>query len=198
MNKKDKLTKKIFKMYQEYPFPNVNYKMDYSLPLIRFLSKNAKSGNKNLLENASVLEAGCGTGNTIIKLSEYCPSGNFLGVDMTRNSLKIAKKNKDKKKIKNLEFEEKNILNMNLKKKFDLIFCIGVLHHLSDMNKGLKNLKKHLKKDGFLILWLYGKDGRFKLNLNQRMFSTLFKNEKSLKKKVDLTKKILKSESNKF
>ena len=78
MNKKDKLTKKIFDMYQEYPFPNINYKMDYSLPLIRFLSKNAINGKNNLMEDSNILEAGCGTGNTIIKLSEYCPSGNFV------------------------------------------------------------------------------------------------------------------------
>ena len=32
MNKKDKTTKTVFDMYQEYPFPNTNYKMDYSLP----------------------------------------------------------------------------------------------------------------------------------------------------------------------
>ena len=104
MNEKDKLTKSIFEMYQEYPFPDINYKMDYSLPLIRFLSNNAKKGKKNLLEGSYILEAGCGTGNTIIKLAETCPTGNFTGVDMTINSLKIAKKNAD---LKNLNTSER-------------------------------------------------------------------------------------------
>ena len=198
MNEKDKLTKSIFEMYQEYPFPDINYKMDYSLPLIRFLSNNAKKGKKNLLEESYILEAGCGTGNTIIKLAETCPTGNFTGVDMTINSLKIAKKNADLKNLKNLHFEEQNILNMNLGKKFNIIFCIGVLHHLSDMEKGMQSLINHLSDDGYLIMWLYGKDGRFKLNLNQRMLSLLFQSEPSLKKKVTLTKKILESASNKY
>ena len=198
MNEKDNLTKSIFEMYQEYPFPDINYKMDYSLPLIRFLNNNAKKGKKNLLEESYILEAGCGTGNTIIKLAETCPTGNFTGVDMTINSLKIAKKNADLKNLKNLHFEEQNILNMNLGKKFNIIFCIGVLHHLSDMEKGMQSLINHLSDDGYLIMWLYGKDGRFKLNLNQRMLSLLFQSEPSLKKKVTLTKKILESESNKY
>ena len=198
MKKKDKLTKSIFGMYQQYPFPNINYKMDYSLPLIRFLKKKAKKGQNTLLDNSQILEAGCGTGNTLIKLAESCPLGNFTGVDMTLNSLKLANKEKKLRKINNLKFEEQNIINMNLKKKFDVIMCIGVLHHLSDMQKGLINLKKHLKKSGYLIMWLYGKDGRFKLNLNQRMLSLLLKNKKSLKEKIQITKKILSGESNKF
>ena len=198
MSEKDKLTQSIFEMYQEYPFPDINYKMDYSLPLIRFLNDNAEKGKKNLLEGANVLEAGCGTGNTIIKLAETCPTGNFTGVDMTVNSLKIAKKNSDIKNLKNLNFQEQNILNLDLGKKFNIIFCIGVLHHLADMQKGMQSLVNHLEDDGYLIMWLYGKDGRFKLNLNQRMLSVLFQNENSLKKKVELTKKILRNESNKY
>jgi len=198
MSEKDKLTQSIFEMYQEYPFPDINYKMDYSLPLIRFLNNNAKEGKKNLLDGANILEAGCGTGNTIIKLAETCSTGSFTGVDMTTNSLKIAKKNSEIKNLNNLKFQEQNILNLDLGKKFNVIFCIGVLHHLADMQKGMQSLVNHLEDDGHLIMWLYGKDGRFKLNLNQRMLSVLFQNESSLKKKVELTKMILKNESNKY
>ena len=73
MKEKDKLTQKIFDMYQQYPFPDIDYKMDYSLPLIRFFVKQAPKGKKSLLEGAKIMEAGCGTGNTIIKLAESCP-----------------------------------------------------------------------------------------------------------------------------
>ena len=191
MNKKDEMTKSVFDMYQQYPFPDVDYKMDYSLPLVRFFAKNAPTGKKNLLENAKVMEAGCGTGNTIIKLAETYPKGDFVGVDMVTNSLNIAKKNADSKNIKNLKFSEQNILDMKHENGFDVILCIGVLHHLSNMHKGIESLVKYVKDDGYLILWLYGKDGRFKLNLNQRMLSILLKNVSSLQKKVELTKNIL-------
>ena len=188
MKEKDKLTQKIFDMYQQYPFPDIDYKMDYSLPLIRFFVKQAPKGKKNLLEDIKIMEAGCGTGNTIIKLAESCPKGDFLGLDMVTNSLNIARKKTD---LKNLKFTEQNILNMKHEDKFDVIMCIGVLHHLSDMKKGIESLAKNMKDDGYIILWLYGKDGRFKLNLNQRMLSILLKNVSSLKTKVSLTKSLL-------
>ena len=68
---------------------------------------------------------------------------------------------------------------------------MGVLHHLSDMSLGIRNLTRHLDKEGYLVLWLYGKYGRFRLNLNQRMFRILFKNVDSLSTKVALTKRAL-------
>ena len=56
MKEKDKLTQKIFDMYQQYPFPDIDYKMDYSLPLIRFFVKHAPKGKKNLLEDAKIMD----------------------------------------------------------------------------------------------------------------------------------------------
>ena len=38
--------------------------------------------------------------------------------------------------------------------KFDIILCMGVLHHLSNPIKGLKNIKNVLEKDGIIfLLW---------------------------------------------
>lgn len=39
-----------------------------------------------------------------------------------------------------------------LSKKFDCVFCMGVLYHRSEPLQALKSLKKALKKDGLLIL----------------------------------------------
>ena len=114
MKEKDKLTQKIFEMYQQYPFPDIDYKMDYSLPLIRFFVKHAPKGKKNLLEGNKIMEAGCGTGNTIIKLAESCPKGDFLGLDMVTNSLNIARKKADLKNLKQVENElEQDQLTFN-------------------------------------------------------------------------------------
>jgi 2-polyprenyl-3-methyl-5-hydroxy-6-metoxy-1,4-benzoquinol methylase len=191
------ITQRVFEMYQEYPFPgNVEYKMDYSLPMLLFFTENAPKGRESLLEKANIMEAGCGTGNTLIKLAESYSESTFTGVDMTTNSLKIARENAAQKGLKNIVFIEENILNLDLSKKFNVLFCIGVLHHLEDMNKGLENLVKHIEDNGYLVLWLYGKYGRFRLNLNQFMLETLFKNVDPLKEKVRLTKKVLQKSKN--
>src|SRR5207249_4675480 len=84
-------------------------------------------------------------------------------------------------------------LTMDLKEKFDVILNIGVLHHLADMQKGLHNLAAHLADSGYLVLWLYGTYGRFRLNLNQRMFRLLLGQVDEMPTKVALAKRALSS-----
>jgi SAM-dependent methyltransferase len=95
--------------------------------------------------------------------------------------------------IENVTFLVDNILTMDLGEVFDVIINMGVLHHLSDMSLGLKNLARHLAEGGYLVLWLYGRYGRFRLNLNQAMFRILFQEVGSLERKVALTKRALAS-----
>jgi hypothetical protein len=47
-----------------------------------------------------------------------------------------------------------------LGRRYDLIFCTGVLHHLPDPARGLQALRSVLKQDGSLFFMLYGKYGR--------------------------------------
>ena len=54
-----------------------------------------------------------------------------------------------------------DILEVNLiEKKFDIILCSGVLHHMNDPSKGLKTLLRVLKNNGFLKLGLYSELAR--------------------------------------
>ncbi len=187
----DELTNEVRSLYLQYPFPNADYQLDYGIQLLRYFSKISCSGKRSFLENAEVIEAGCGTGSTITKMAKMFPNSNFTGVDLTPASLEIANKNKEKLSVDNLELIENNILTMDLGKKFDVILNIGVLHHLSDMKLGIRQLAKHLKDDGILILWLYGTYGRFRLNLNQRLFRILLGNVTDMREKVSLAKTAL-------
>jgi hypothetical protein len=62
--------------------------------------------------------------------------------------------------------------------KFDIILCMGVLHHLSDPSRGLQLLTEALKNDGIIFLYLYGKLGGHKRMLNKELVSTLLGKEK--------------------
>lgn len=185
------ITDETRELYMQYPFPNTDYKMDYGYQFLWFFSKVAPSGKKSFFEDIDVIEAGCGTGSTISHLASQFPSSRFTGLDMTTNSLNVARKNAEARGIKNLQFVEDNILEMNLGKKFDVVLNIGVLHHLADMDVGLKRLTEHVKDDGYLVLWLYGRYGRARLNWNQRMFRILLQNVDTLPEKVQLAKQAL-------
>ena len=68
----------------------------------------------------------------------------------------------------------------SLNKRFDLIECSGVLHHMNDPTKGLSNLIAILEPKGFLKLGLYSKYARKDI-LKARKLIT----EKDIKPSVD-------------
>lgn len=197
INKKSIDTNTVQEMYIHYPFPDIDYQVDYGLSILRFLT-NLKKRRQDFWGNAKVLEAGCGTGNTLNQLAKHFQSAHFLGVDFSSKSLEKAEKKRAEIGLNNIEFRNVNILDMNLEEKsFDVVLCIGVLHHLADMQEGLKRLVDHLAEDGIILLWLYGKYGRFRLNLNQRFFSILLQNHEKLEDKIDIVKKVLTKASEK-
>ena len=103
----------------------------------------------------------------------------FIGIDISEKSLLIANKLKKLKKLQNIKFQKYNIMNgVKTLGKFDLVLCMGVLHHLSNPNKGLQMLTKTLKNDGMIFLYLYGKLGGHKRMLNKEMISILLNKEK--------------------
>lgn len=102
-----------------------------------------------------VLECGCGGGQHTEFIAPYART--ITAVDL--NTIDIAKKRNSR--FDNILFIEDDIATMDLKKKFDIVFSIGVVHHTDNPDKTVENLKKHVKPGGKLILWVYSFEGNF-------------------------------------
>jgi len=127
----------------------------------------------NKLENfrdKEVLDCGCGCGQHLNIIAPFVK--RVTGIDL--NTFEIAKKNK---KYRNIEIIDGDIATIKLKKKFDIVYSIGVLHHTDDPIKSFNNIKSFLKKGGKLIIWVYSYEGNF---LN-RTFLEFFKKHFFLK-----------------
>ena len=96
-------------------------------------------------KNKKIVDIGCGTGNFAFLASKK--GANVLGIDYSEIAIKQAKK---KFVQKNLEFKKMNVFE--LKEKFDVIVSIGTLEHTDNPLKTLKFLKRHLTKNGKLII----------------------------------------------
>jgi SAM-dependent methyltransferase len=106
-------------------------------------------------KNKDVLEAGCGGGQ---HTSFIAPNAKRItAVDL--NTVNIAQQRNIE--FNNINFIEADIAEMDLGKQFDIVFCVGVIHHTSDPEKTVKNLKKHLKSGGTLIVWVYSIEGNY-------------------------------------
>ncbi|MCX7829503.1 MAG: class I SAM-dependent methyltransferase [Acidobacteria bacterium] len=132
-----------------------------------------------------VLEAGCGKGRHTVIVSSFKPK-HLFSVDLSEaifiaekaiNGIFIKSEDNNKTVSEDGAFQstspekdgKKNItlVRTDLKKLpfadeyFDLIFCVGVLHHIDNMEEALNELWRVLKPNGKLGLWVYGKEGNF-------------------------------------
>jgi SAM-dependent methyltransferase len=123
-----------------------------------------------------VLDAGCGTGNTLISLANQIPSADFLGIDISGPSLTLAEESAVACGLENVRFREWNLIEpIPDEDPFDIVLCLGVLHHTSDMQGVLSNLRGISARDGELYLWVYGRYGRYRHMLNRRLLRMLQK-----------------------
>ncbi len=101
---------------------------------------------KDNAPNKDVLDFGCGNGVYSEKVITFNPS-KLTAIDISDKAIEIAKtKNHNKINFK-VENCENTKFNSN---SFDIIYGVGILHHLS-FNKAVKEAERLLKKDGNLI-----------------------------------------------
>ena len=101
---------------------------------------------KNKTPNKNVLDFGCGNGVYSEKVIKFNPS-ELTAIDISDKAIEIAK-SKNHNKIK---FKVENCENTKLSSdSFDIIYGVGILHHLS-LNKAVKEAERLLKKNGNLI-----------------------------------------------
>ena len=101
------------------------------------------------IKNIDVLDLGCGGGLVSEPLARL--GANVTGIDFVENNIKVAKLHSKKKNL-NIKYISKDIENLDIKKKFDLIIMFEILEHLDDWEKFLKKIKINLKKNGKIII----------------------------------------------
>ncbi len=151
--------------YEENPYPRWNHfpisqGTRYATNLARILPA-LKGKSPDLPEQPDVLIAGCGTGKQPISTALAYPETKILAVDLSLASIAYAKRKTAELKIKNIEYGQADIMELkSLDKKFDVIECGGVLHHMQDPIAGWRVLCDILKDDGFMMIALYSELGR--------------------------------------
>jgi len=98
-----------------------------------------------------VLEAGCGVGAQTVTLAANSPAAKFLCIDISSESLEIAKKLTQSKGITNVDFQQADVFNLPFAdESFDHVFVSFLLEHLEASEQALLKLKKVLRTGGTL------------------------------------------------
>lgn len=104
-----------------------------------------------IANDAKVLDAGCGTGYTLLEL---CKNSQRSGIGISLSDKEIASANQS---ASNLKLSDRCLFKVHdfaepLNEKFDLIIAMESLKHSPDIKKTCSNLSAHLKPNGRLIL----------------------------------------------
>ena len=154
------------KQYEENPYPRwVRAAPDTADTIGYFLgSKFPLSGFERPLGGGprDILIAGCGTGERSIAMARRF--GASLAVDLSLSSLGYARRKSEELGLP-VAYAQADILELAhaLKpggRRFDLIECLGVLHHLADPWAGWRALLPMLRPGGFMLLGLYSETAR--------------------------------------
>jgi ubiquinone/menaquinone biosynthesis C-methylase UbiE len=174
-------TKNLFDRNHEV-FSKIFIKEIFQKDSKKYLVNLKKLGlEKKYFKDKMILDAGTGSGRHAYLMSKFSPK-KIIALD---NKLTI-RKNLNYKFPKNIFFMEGDVQRTKFKNStFDFINCYGVLHHTRNIEKGIKELLRILKKNGYLFLYIYGSGGiywevrkkmnKFFKNIPQDYTSNFFK-----------------------
>lgn len=97
-------------------------------------------------ENSSVIEIGCGIGDTLHALNP----GRGLGIDISSGMIEIARK-----RYPHLEFKVCDFEHIDIEEKFDYILIVETIGHVDDIQVALKELHKVSKPETRIIIVYY-------------------------------------------
>ncbi len=104
----------------------------------------------------AVLELGFGNGSLLYHMANVRPA-RLVGVELG-DTFDQARKN-----LRHVTEDRVELIHGDLTRvdvgRFDLTYCIGVLHHLEHPEAGFAAVLKHTKPGGHFHCWVYGREG---------------------------------------
>jgi len=168
----------VAKLYNTYPFPpeplldepppGYNWRWNW------LAAYNFCTGQKPQKQDIRILDAGCGTGVSTEYLVHLNPHAQVVGIDLSAGALDVAKERCKRSGANRVEFHHLSLYDVEqLPGEFDLINCVGVLHHLSDPIRGIQTLANKLAPGGLMHIFVYGELGRWEIQLMQKAIALL-------------------------
>ena len=157
----DTISKSVREQYEENPYPcwiktGLAYKSRALASVLRGSPLRLDLGDYVSPESPEILVAGCGTGQHVLNTASRFSNARVLAVDLSLNSLSYALRKTNEFGFSNIEYAQADIMELGgLGRQFDLIECVGVLHHLGDPLAGWRVLVDLLRPGGLMQISAY-------------------------------------------
>jgi tetratricopeptide (TPR) repeat protein/SAM-dependent methyltransferase len=159
----DEVSLAVREQYEENPYPRWARAPNPSARPVESLWSRLRPGQQIRVHPSPVpiLIAGCGTGYHPILVARAYPDSEVFAVDLSRTSLAYAARMTEQLGIANITYRQADILKLgSLDRRFAVVECCGVLHHLDDVMAGWRVLVDLLESDGLMKIALYSEKAR--------------------------------------
>ncbi|MGM9498098.1 class I SAM-dependent methyltransferase [Desertifilum tharense IPPAS B-1220] len=178
MSDSQAISQAVAKLYDTYPFPpeplldepppGYNWRWNW------LAAYNFCTGQKPQRQDVRILDAGCGTGVGTEYLVHLNPQASVVGIDLSAGALEVAKERCQRSGANRVEFHHLSLYDVGqIPGEFDLINCVGVLHHLPDPIRGIQSLAPKLAPGGLMHIFVYAELGRWEIQLMQKAIALL-------------------------
>jgi len=99
-----------------------------------------------------ILDAGSGFGQYCYYCRRKFPQADILGVDINNDYIDDCNRFVQKANIENMQFQKKDLTEVNYNNRFDLILSVDVLEHIKNDTRLLSIFKKAVKPEGFVVI----------------------------------------------
>lgn len=100
----------------------------------------------------SVLDVGSGDGKVTAEIASALPRGRVVGLDGSREMVEFARAHYDDARFPNLEFLCMDARQIELNRRFDVVFSNAALHWIEEHVEVLKGLCRVMARGGRLII----------------------------------------------
>lgn len=169
----DAVKSDVLHMYMGHPYPNYSKKERQNI-FAAELCRYRYLGLETFLPGARVIDVGCGTGHRVIPLAKHFGVKEYVGIDHSAASLKVAEALATELEMDNVTLAEGDLFSLPYSDEhFDIVISQGVLHHTSDPYRGFKELVRVCRSGGFVNIFLYNKWNHWRHNLQKEKVNRL-------------------------
>jgi 2-polyprenyl-3-methyl-5-hydroxy-6-metoxy-1,4-benzoquinol methylase len=140
---------------------------EHIVPLVEGLVDDLERG-------IDVLDVGCGSGRAACLLASEFPNSRFTGYDLCEDAVAAARAEADRRGLENVRFETRDLAQLDVSGKFDLITGFDVIHDQAKPDIVLQQVVQALKPGGTFLMQDILASSHLEKNIDNPLASFLY------------------------